>query len=290
LRANSVIVATGRFQKPKILPFADGFPNSIFQIHSSEFRNEALLPDGAVLVVGSAQSGAQIAEELYQAGRQVYLSVGSAGRAPRRYRGRDTVAWLEQIGYTSRTVDMLPSPKAKFGGSLQASGKNGGHTLNLHQFARDGVVLLGHLTGIQDGSISIAPDLNESLAKSDKVAEDLKGAVDAYILQHGLDVPAEPDSGDVLTDGYQDEVLTELDLQAAGISTVIWATGYTFNFDWVRLPVVDGDGFPIQKRGVTHYPGLYFLGLPWLHTVKSGLLLGVGADAEHVVSHLIASA
>jgi putative flavoprotein involved in K+ transport len=287
IEASNVIVATGMFQNPKIPSFASAVPDRVLQVHSSAYRNPEVLPPGTVLVVGSGQSGAQMAEELYQAGRQVYLSVGSAGRAPRRYRGRDITRWLDKIGFY-RTVDMLPSPRAKFGGSPHVSGKAGGRTLNLHQFARDGVVLLGHLTGIEGVKVSLAPDLKESLAKADRFAADLKKAVDAYILKAGLDIPEEPPGDGELRDGYQAEVLTELDLDSAAISTIIWATGYRFDFGWVRLPVVDGDGYPIQERGVTEYPGLYFLGLPWLYTVKSGLLSGVGADAAHVVEHLLA--
>jgi putative flavoprotein involved in K+ transport len=275
------------YQIPKIPRFADRIPDRILQIHSSEYRDPDALPARAVLVVGSAQSGAQIAEELYEAGRQVYLSVSSAGRAPRRYRGRDVTAWLDEIGFF-QTVDQLPSPRAKFQGSVHVSGKGGGRTLNLHQFARDGVVLLGHLTGAEGAQVTLAPDLKESLAKADKVAADIEQAINEYVLRAGLDAPEEPEGDGELGDGFEAEVLTELDLDAAGIGTIVWATGYGRDFGWIRLPVVDGDGFPIQKRGVTDYPGLYFLGLPFLHTVKSGLLSGVGADADHVVSHLAA--
>jgi putative flavoprotein involved in K+ transport len=284
IETSNVVIATGLFQKPRIPPLSANLPVGVQQLHSSEYRNPAALPPGAVLVVGSAQSGGQIAEELYQSGRKVYLCVSSAGWGPRRYRGQDIVRWMDRAGFNAVTVDKLPSPKMKFAASALVSGKDGGHTLNVHQFARDGVVLLGRMQAAQAGKITLAPDLKESLAKSDKFKADLLKRIDDYIEKMGLDVPQEtlPD----LRDGYSAEVITELDVQSAGITSVIWATGYKFDFGLVRLPVVDADGYPIQKRGVTDYPGLYFVGLPWLHTAKSGLLFGVGDDAASIVSHI----
>jgi putative flavoprotein involved in K+ transport len=288
IEAANVVIATGLFQQPRIPSFNAGLPAKIQQLHSSEYRNPAALPPGAVLVVGSAQSGCQIAEELCQTGRQVYLCVSSAGRGPRRYRGKDIVWWLNQVGFFDRTVDRLPSPKAKFTASIQASGKDGGHTINLHQFARDGVVLLGRLQDAQGGKITLAPDLKEKLAAADKFEAEVLKTIDDYIEKSGLEVPSEtlPEP----QDGYEAELIRELDLDAAGITSVVWATGYKFDFGLVKLPVLDEDGYPIQKRGATAYPGLYFAGLPWLHTVKSGLLFGVGADAASIVSDIVARA
>jgi putative flavoprotein involved in K+ transport len=285
VQAANVVMATGRYQKPNIPAFGDHLPADIQQLHSSQYRNPAALPAGAVLVVGSAQSGAQIAEELYQSGRKVYLCVGGSGRGPRRYRGKDITWWLGKIGLNDVTVDKLPSPEAKFAASAQVSGKDGGHTLNLHQFARDGVVLLGRMQAVQGDKITLAPDLKENLAKTDKFEAGLLTKIDEYIDKNGLDAPQEalPE----LQDGYDAEVLTELDVQSAGITSVIWATGYKFDFSLVKLPIFEGDGYPIQKRGVTDHPGLYFVGLPWLHTAESGLLFGVGDDAAYIVSDIV---
>ena len=286
-KAANVVIATGMYQQPKIPPFSSNLSSEILQLHSSEYHNPEALPEGAVLVVGSAQSGCQIAEELYQSGRKVYLSVSSAARVPRRYRGKDITQWLDDLGFYDRTADQLPSPRAKFGGSIHGTGKDGGHTINLHQFSRDGVVLLGHIQSVQEDRIELTPDLMESLAKADKFEEDVVKQVDEYIEKTGLDAPLEtlPE----LRDGYEAEVILDLDLKSVGITTVIWATGYKFDFNIVRLPVFDEDGYPQQKRGVTEYPGLYFVGLPFLHTGKSGLLLGVGDDAAHVVSVIASS-
>ena len=282
--ADNVVIATGMFQQPKMPPISANLPSEIRQLHSSEYRNPEALPAGAVLVVGSAQSGCQIAEELYQSGRVVYLSVGSAPRVPRRYRGKDITWWMDEIGLSDRTVDQLPSPKAKFAPSAQGTGKDGGHTINLHQFVRDGVVLLGHIQSVEEGRIFLAPDLKENLAKADKFEADIAKAIDDYIERNELDFSLEalPE----LSDGYQAEEILELDLKSAGISSVIWATGYKFDFGMVKLSAFDEDGYPLQKRGVTEFPGLYFIGLPFLHKLKSGLLFGVGDDAAHVVEHI----
>jgi putative flavoprotein involved in K+ transport len=284
VEAANVVIATGLFQEPNIPSFRANLSRQVQQLHSSQYRNPAALPDGAVLVVGSAQSGGQIAEELYQSGRQVYLCVSSAGWGPRRYRGQDIVRWMDRAGFNAVTVDQLPFPKMKFAASALVSGKDGGHTLNAHQFARDGVVLLGRMQAARGGKITLAPDLKESLAKSDKFKADLLKRIDDYIEKKGLDVPRE--TLPQLQDGYDAEVLTELDVQAAGVTSVIWATGYKFDFGLVRLPILDGDGYPIQKRGITDYPGLYWVGLPWLHTAKSGLLFGVGDDAATIVADI----
>ena len=285
-QADNVVIATGLYQSPKIPHFSTAIPADILQIHSMEYRNLSYLRDGAVLVVGTGQSGAQIAEEIYQSGRRVYLSIGSAGRVPRRYRGKDINDWFTRMGMFDTKVGELKSPQAKFAPHPQISGKNGGESLNLHQFARDGVVLLGHVRDVRQGQLIIAPDLKETLAKVDRFEIDALQMVDDYILRMGLSAPP----GDVpqLRDGYEQEVISELDLRASGISTVIWATGYTFDFSLVKLPVFDGNGYPIQKRGVTEYNGLYFLGMPWLHSRKSGILFGVGDDAAYMAAHIAA--
>lgn len=280
--ALNVVIATGLYQKPKMPAFASELPQDIKQIHSDEYRNPQSLPDGAVLVVGSGQSGAQIAEELYQSGRKVYLSVSRAGRVPRRYRAKDANWWHERMGDYERTVDRLPSPKAKFASKPIISGKDGGHTLNLHQFARDGVTLVGRIQEVRNDTIFLAQDMKANLARADQFEADFLKKIDEFIVQHGIDAPEE--TLPVLTDGFEAPELAELDVKDANIMTVIWATGYTFDFTLVQLPVFDSDGYPIQNRGVTDYPGLYFVGLPWLHNAKSGLLFGLAEDAENIAA------
>ena len=280
--AQNVVMATGLFQGAKIPTFSTGISADILQLHSGEYHNPQSLPTGGVLVVGTAQSGCQIAEELYQSGRKVYLCVGSAGRVPRRYRGKDVYEWMHLSGFLDRTVDKLPSPGAKFWGNPHVTGKDGGRTLNLHQFARDGVVLLGRLQNARDDMIWLAPDLKENLAKVDKFETEIVKMIDGYISQIGLNVP--PEKLPQLMDGYQAKEITDINLRSAGIKTIIWAVGYKFDFSLVKLPIFDNDGFPIQNRGVTDYPGVYFVGLPWLFKYKSGHLIGVGEDAEFIAT------
>lgn len=285
-QARNVVVATGLYQRAKKPLLSADLSPHLIQHHASQYRNPSALPPGAVLVVGSGQSGCQIAEELYLSGRQVYLCTSSAGRAPRRYRGKDIFEWLLLSGFLDRTVDKLPSPKAKFAANPHLSGRDGGRTLNLHQFAHDGVVLLGRIQDGRDQMVRLAPDLKDNLAKADQIEAELVKLIDNYIARSGLDAP--PESLPVLRDGYAAEVITELDLRQAGITSIIWAMGFAFDFGLVKLPIFDGDGYPIQKRGVTAHPGLYFVGLPWLYTNKSGLLLGVGEDASYIASAIAA--
>jgi putative flavoprotein involved in K+ transport len=284
--ADNVVIATGLYQSPRIPRFSAHIPSNIMQIHSSQYRNPGALPQGAVLVIGTGQSGAQIAQELYQSGRKVYLSIGSAGRVPRRYRGKDINEWFTRIGMFDTKVEGLKSPQAKFHAHPQISGKNGGQSLNLHQFARDGVILLGHVRDARDRRLIVAPDLKATLAKVDQFEIDALKMVDEYIVRAGLAAP--PETIPQLRDGFEQEVITELSLDAAGISTIIWAIGYSFDFSMVKLPVVDADGYPRQKRGVTAYEGLYFLGMPWLHSRSSGILFGVGDDAAYLAADIAA--
>jgi putative flavoprotein involved in K+ transport len=284
IRARNVVMATGLYQRPKIPAFSADFPADIMQLHSDAYRNPQQLLPRAVLVVGSAQSGAQIAEELNDAGRQVYLATGRAGRTPRRYRGKDANWWLDKLGHYEMTAAELPSPKARFAGKPHISGTRGGHTLNLHQFARDGVTLLGHLRGVHNGKIELAPDLYQNLAAADQFEADLVKEIDAYVARMGT--PAPEEMLPVLHDGFEQPLLTELDLIAAGIANLIWATSYEFDFSMVKLPIFDADGYPIETRGITEYPGLFFVGLPWLHNAKSGLIFGVGSDAAYVAESI----
>lgn len=278
--SKNVILATGMFQKGKIPAFAAQIPQRILQIPSDAYRNPKDLPSGAVLVVGSAQSGCQIAEELNEAGRKVYLSTGTAGRFPRRYRGKDGYDWLHLIGFFDRTVDMLESPKDRFFGSPHSTGKGGGHEINLHTFYRNGIILLGHVRGYEAGKLVLAPDLYANLAKSDGFAANLIKQIDEYILKNALDLPAEEVM--IFVDAYRAPEIRSLDLLTENVSVIIWATGYSSDYSMVQLPLLDSYGFPSTDRGITHYPGLYFLGLQWMNKFKSGFLMGIGESAQYL--------
>jgi putative flavoprotein involved in K+ transport len=288
-RARNVVVATGYFTRERIPEFAARIPKSIVQIASGEYRNPGALPPGAVLVVGSGQTGCQIAEELLESGRRVYLAVGSAGRQPRRYRGKDICWWIAQMGIYGRSFENPAAPVERYRANPMCSGKNGGHALNLEKFAADGMTLLGHVQGLHGSTLVLAPGVGEAVAKSDQFSKWLMKLVDGYIQAKGLDTqPANEQNTD---DGVParrvaiDEV-AELDLAAHGISSIVWSTGFMCDFSWIELPVFDDRGYPVQTRGVTGVPGLYFCGLHWLHCLKSGLIYGVGEDAQHVTQHL----
>jgi putative flavoprotein involved in K+ transport len=282
--ANNVVMATGFFQTPKLPPYATSLSPGFTQLHSNAYRNSESLPAGAVLIVGSAQSGCQIAEELNQHGRKVFLCTGSAGRVPRRYRGKDVIEWLHLTGLFDLTPEQLPPGMGKFEGIPHISGTKGGHTINLHQFAHDGITLLGHMRGAAGDKVWLASDLYENLAKADQFEREALNMVDGYIQANGLDSPTEDLQH--LQEGYKQPIIEELDLKAAGINTVLWAMGYTFDYSLVKLPVCDEDGFPIQTSGVTRYPGLYFVGMPWMPVEKSGFLLGVSQSAKYIASYI----
>lgn len=284
-KVKNVVVATGSFQKPKFPTCSKNVPAYINQLHSSQYRNAGQLPDGNVLVVGSAQSGCQITEDLYKNGKNVFLSTGTVGRLPRRWRGKDIMFWVEKIGMFDESLNDLPSPKAKFAANPQLTGVNGRHTLNLHQFVRDGVTLLGRLNDIQDRKVVLNSDLINNLKKIDGFEKEVIEFIDGFIDQNFPDTPKETLS--VLRDGYDSKLITELDLKTEGITTIIWANGFSFDYSIVKLPVFDEFGYPKHKGGVTEIPGLYFVGLLWLTKAKSSLLYGVGEDAEYIANHIL---
>lgn len=291
--ARNVVLATGPYQRPKIPAAADRLAPHIQQLHAHQYRRPSGLADGAVLVVGTGQSGTQIAEELHQSGREVHLAVSRCPSAPRRYRGRDVMWWLLQtflhgaeVGVPFPTVADLPSPAARFGCNPHLSGKDGGHDINLRRFARDGIRLYGALEQAEGTVVRFTADLAERLAVAESTFEKkFRPLFDAYIAAAGIDAP--PDDRPPPDDHLPDTV-TELDLDAAGIGAVVWATGYGLDFGWVDLPVFDEWGYPRHERGVTVRPGLYAVGLPWLHSEPSSVFAGVGADAEHVANNIVA--
>jgi putative flavoprotein involved in K+ transport len=285
--AENVVIATGFEQLPKIPSYAANLDPEVMQLHSSQYRNPESLPEGAVLVVGSAQSGAQIAEELNHSGRQVFLSTGSTGRAPRRYRGKDVFEWLFIMGFFDIPAEKFPFPIDRFT-PPHLSGAGGGRTLNLHQFARDGVTLLGHLRGVSGDELTLAPDLHENLARADQFEVDALKMIDGFIQANGLDAPLE--EVPQLRDGYEQPTTEKVVLSDAEITTVIWATGYRFDAGFVHLPVHGEGGFPIQSSGISPCPGLYFVGMPWMPSIKPGTLAGAGESAKHIVDHLVGAA
>jgi putative flavoprotein involved in K+ transport len=291
ISADNVVLATGPHQRPKIPSAARLLAPHVRQLHSHDYRRPAQLPPGGVLVVGTGQSGAQIAEELHADGRDVHLAVSMCPSVPRRYRGRDVIWWLmqsflhgDEVGVHFPTVADLPSPAARFGCIPHLSGKDGGHDINLRDFARRGIHLYGGLESIEGAQARFTSDLGERLAFADRrFDEEFRPLFDAYIAAAGIDAPADDRPP---ADDFVPPVVTEVDLDRAGIRSVLWATGYRLDFSWVDIPVFDDWGYPRHVRGVTEQPGLYAVGLPWLHSEPSGVFAGVGADAAHVVEHI----
>jgi putative flavoprotein involved in K+ transport len=285
LSARNVVVASGSFQQPR--PRVSGVHSAPveLQLTTSEYRRPSQLPKGAVLVVGGGQSGCQISDELLGAGRSVYLSAGNCAWFPRRHRGLDWVHWVVKAGILDDTVDSLPSPAARLACNPPISGNDGGHDCHPRWLAARGAVVVGRLEGVQDDSAHFAPGIEATLTAGDEFAYSVIARIDDYIAEHGLEAGA-PDEREKLPSPIAD--VTRIDLRDAGITTILWASGYRPDYSWVEVEVCDEFGWPVQARGVSEHPGLYFVGVNWLHKRKSALFGGVGEDAEHVVSHLVA--
>jgi putative flavoprotein involved in K+ transport len=280
--ARSVVVATGAFHHPVIpdlVPRDAGFT----QIHSNEYRNPAQLADGAVLVVGAGSSGGQIADELQRSGRRVYLSVGPHARPPRAYRGRDYCWWLGVLGKWDASA---PTPGAQHI-TISVSGARGGHTVEFRRYASQGMTLVGMAKSYRDGVMQFAPDLADNLRRGDADYLSVLDEADAFAARNGLDLPQEPAARLIDPDppSVTDPIL-ELDLKKAGITTIIWATGYAFDYGWLKVGAFDETGKPVHQRGVSTEPGLYFLGLPWQSRRGSSFIWGVWHDARYLADQI----
>jgi putative flavoprotein involved in K+ transport len=285
MTCDQVVVAIGGYHVATLPRMAERFPAEIVQLHSSAYKNAHSLPEGDVLVVGTGQSGAQIAEDLHIAGRRVHLCVGSAPRTARRYRGKDVVEWLDKLGYYDISVDDHPLKEGvRSKANHYVTGRDGGRDIDLRKFAAEGMRLYGRLNGFADGKLAFGDDLKKNLDNADAVSESIKTTIDRYIESSGTDAPHEERYVPVWEP--PDEPLRELDLERAGISSIIWCMGFNADFRWIDVPVFDGKGYPWHRRGVTNVEGLYFLGLPWLYTWGSGRFSGVARDAAHIADKI----
>jgi putative flavoprotein involved in K+ transport len=282
IAARNVVVATGPYQRA-ILPDLLRDEPDLFQVHASRYINPEQLPDGAVLVVGAGASGAQIAEELLRTGRRIFLSVGQTSRLPRRYRGRDLVWWFEQLGIFDRT----PEERGPVRVYPAITGAYGGHTIDYRRFAADGVTLLGRVAAARDRVLDIAPGLAKNLAEADLYYAAFLDMADEHARTRGLDLPEEPAARARLPDPLcVAEPIRRLDLRAENINAVIWATGYGVDFGWIDIAAFDPAGNPLQRRGISDLPGLYFLGLQWMSRMASSFMSGVGDDAAVLAEHI----
>jgi putative flavoprotein involved in K+ transport len=282
IEARYVVAATGPFQRPVIPPLVPE-REEITQIHSSGYRNPAQLPDGAVLVVGSGSSGVQIADELRADGRRVYLAVGPHDRPPRSYRGRDFVWWLGVLG----KWDAAAPPRGAEHVTIAVSGAHGGHTVDFRTLAERGITLVGRAEAFDAGVMRFAPDLRENIARGDANYLSLLDEADAHVAREGLDLPEEPGARVLGADPASvTDPLRELDLAGAGVASIVWATGFTVDYGWLRVDAFDESGRPRHHRGVSSEPGVYFMGLPWQSRRGSSFIWGAWHDARYVADHI----
>ena len=282
--ASKVILATGSYDQQQKPSFADNLSPRIHQVGSIYYKSPADIPDGMCLVVGTGQSGVQMMEDLWLAGRQVSLSVGSAPRSPRLYRGKDSTDWLYEIGEYSRSIDQQPDPKtteAKTNHYL--SGRDGGHEIDLRKFAREGLPLYGTVSKIEGEKIFFSSDLEKNLDLADNSYLRICSLIDDYIEKNSIAAPEKPTFKKLWR---PEQEVSHIDANEKNITSVIWCTGFTPDYSWLKIDCLDERGRPIHKRGVSNQEGLFFLGLNWLHTWGSGRFLSVGDDAKFVVSEI----
>ncbi|WP_438943602.1 flavin-containing monooxygenase [Pseudomonas zhanjiangensis] len=282
IEALHVVAATGPFQRP-IIPSIAPEDGTLTQIHSAQYRNPQQMREGAVLVVGAGSSGVQIADELQRAGKQVYLSVGQHDRPPRAYRNRDFCWWLGVLGLWD-AVAMQPGKEHV---TIAVSGARGGHTVDFRGLAHRGVTLVGLTKSFKDGVVSFNADLADNLASGDEYYLSLLDAADAYVERNGLDLPLDPEARNIYPEPEcVTQPILELDLAKAGVTSIIWATGYAADYSWLKVDTFDAKGKPLHQRGVSAEPGVYFLGLPWQSRRGSSFIWGVWHDAKYVADHI----
>jgi len=282
IEASRVVAATGPFQKP-VIPAIAPRDGRLLQIHSADYRNPQQLPAGAVLVVGAGSSGVQIADELQRAGKQVYLSVGAHDRPPRAYRNRDFCWWLGVLGEWDQAA-MKPGREHV---TIAVSGAHGGRTIDFRGLAHRGMTLVGVTESFNDGVVTFKQDLVANLQRGDENYLALLDAADAYVERNGLDLPLEPEAREMFADPEcVKNPLRDLDLREAGVTSIIWATGFAVDYSWLKVAALDAQGKPVHQRGVSSEPGIYFLGLPWQSRRGSSFIWGVWHDAKHVADHI----
>jgi putative flavoprotein involved in K+ transport len=285
LLSRSVVIASGVLLVPKVPMLASRLPESITQLHTATYRSAAALPPGPVVIVGSGQSGVQIAEDLLSAGRTVYLCTSKAPRVPRRYRGREILDWWIDMGFLDVTYDSLEDKSISRLAQPQISGLGRhGHSLSLQHLARQGAVILGRLLEIEADTLVLGDEAATNVQFADEFSKRMKDRIDAYLEKAGIAPPPLEDDPADAPDPRAECVspLRSLNLREAGVGTVIWATGFTGDFSWIHLPVIDAENRPIHQRGISPVRGLYFIGFPWLNSRKSGIIYGVEEDARYI--------
>lgn len=285
----NVIIASGAQVKPKIPAIGKQLSATIHQLHSSEYRNPQNLPEGSVLIVGSATSGAQIAEDLLEANRKVFLATSAVARVPRRYRGRDVMDWLAIMGFFDKPTSIAEPHEINMTAPLMSGVGEFGHTISLQSLKKQGAILLGRLESIGQNNLTFTNNLSDNIKFGDSFSNQVKQGIDKFIEATGIQtVPKEIDEADLSEDSDLNGSLhKDIYWKEENITTIIWSTGFNANWDWIKLPVFDDDGAMIHKQGITDFPGLYVVGLPWQRNLKSSLIYGAGEDAEYVTSKIL---
>ncbi|NNF02985.1 MAG: NAD(P)-binding domain-containing protein, partial [Rhodothermales bacterium] len=288
IETDAVVCASGCLNRPRMPECAASTPDFVENLTAADYDRASDLPDGAVLVAGSAQSGSQIAEDLLKAGRRVFLSTGKVGRIPRRYRGRDILEWLRDMGFFDMRPEDLDDPAAQHAHQPQISGTDGGHTLSLQGLAARGATLIGRVHGFDGARVLLGGNVADSIAHADEVSSHVTDLIDRFIEKTGRTAPAREDDPHVppLPDLGDSDNWSELDLMERDVRTIIWCTGFGADWSWLEVDAIGKDGVLKHEDGIASVPGLYFIGFPWLATRKSGIIHGTREDSERIADHI----
>jgi putative flavoprotein involved in K+ transport len=286
-RAHNVVLATGACMAACVPAWADSLADDVVQVAPTRYRNPDRLPEGGVLVVGASATGLQLADEIHASGRPVTVSVGRHIRLPRTYRGRDIMRWLDDVGVLDERIDEVFSVEAsRSQPSLQLVGRDDRASLDLGVLAGRGVRLVGRALGVDGGVVRLSDDLVDTVRAADDKLWRLLSRIDDHIAAERLDAMVDPPHR---PDPIRPPAApTSIDLEADGIRTVVWATGFRRSYPWLEVPVTDERGEIRHEGGITPVPGLYVMGLPFMRRRKSTFLDGVGDDAAELAAHLAA--
>jgi putative flavoprotein involved in K+ transport len=284
VQTQNVVITTGNLNCPRRPTWSNALPQTLHQLDSSSYRNPAELPEGAVLIVGSGQSGGQIAEDLLKGGRRVFLSTSQVGRYPRRYRGRDSMLWMAESGLLDRRREQF----------IRASGRitrrplvGADHTISLQALSAQGAILLGRCVRVEAGHLRFANDLAENVRFADEVSERFKRQVDEYILRSKIEaIRTVPDPAEIIEASLPNPPIDVLTFDQIG--SVLWCTGFKGDFGWVQIRgLLDAEGQPIPVDNISSVPGIYFAGLDLASTRRSGTVLAIAEEAARIVHDII---
>jgi putative flavoprotein involved in K+ transport len=288
-KSNQVVIASGTQTQPKIPNISKSLPKQILQLHSSEYRNPSQLPEGAILIIGSATSGVQIAEDLLEANRKVFLSTSAVARMPRRYRGKDIMDWLGKMQFFDKPVAQAQPYEIEMVAPLMSGVGELGHTISLQSIHKQGATLLGYLDRIEQNELTFKNNLSENVQFADNVSAELKAGIDQFIQATGIPAtPPVPDEADLPDASLLNEnPVTRINCEEENITSVIWATGFSCDWSWIKLPVLNDKGQPNHVNGSSQVDGLYFMGLPWQRNLKSSLIFGATEDAAVITTQIL---